>query len=865
MRGPADDAIETLLVGAGPAARTARDEPPPRPTGGKALLRLLQLLSTTGYESQATATIDLAVHGDAQPDFRTQLEDYVTLPGLPAAPRRTSAAARRKAAAGPEPSVSEDVAAAHMEAAAQLGPPTPTGPQWRSLGPWTIPNGQTYGAGTVNVSGRVSAITVDPSDPAHVLVGAANGGVWESRDRGGSWVPRTDFAATLAVGAVAFDPSNPRVVYCGLGEGNWWWWLGAGILRSSDGGASWTTLCTAPFVGHGFYDLVVDPADGQHLIAGTIYGVYVSTDGGVSWSQTRSARGWSIAIAAGEVLAACSDGLWRSTDGGATWSAVTLPGSPGAFTRLAVAIAPSSPSIAYAWGAGPTPATGDPTPYLWRRAGRRGWRQQPAPPGVGTGQSWYDWFLGVSPGDANTIYCGAISVHRGTLSGSTWSWLDIASKPAGDSIHPDSHAIAFEPGSPDTIYVGSDGGLYRSTNRGDNWVHRNNGLVISEFEYLAQNHGITRWLIGGTQDNGTERWTGAPTWEHVADGDGGDCGVNRATPTTVFHTYYGMSPEVSTTRGDAGSWSWIGPPVPANEGGPFYPPFECSATSGDTVAIGGNALYVSRNNGAAWTRLPYPGGGTATALGVPDADTVLVGLDGGDILKTTWTGTAWSALSALTTPRAGASVSDIHVDANAPSRVWVTYSTVGGGRVFRSDDGGANWADRTAAALPNLPITALALDPWNGNRAWVSASLGVYQTTDGGASWTDFAAGLPNAYVGDLLFHPHARVLRAGTRNRGVWEIPVDGWQTTPICGRQWVGRLAANQTQRWFTFNWPATWHVVWTVMPTTVRPGAPEVGFSVAVERASAEYATYWITVSNLTAAPVEFEGRFCILSRY
>jgi hypothetical protein len=124
---------------------------------------------------------------------------------------------------------------------------------------------------------------------------------------------------------------------------------------------------------------------------------------------------------------------------------------------------------------------------------------------------------------------------------------------------------------------------------------------------------------------------------------------------------------------------------------------------------------------------------------------------------------------------------------------------------------------------------------------------------------------LPNAYIGDLVFHPHARVLRAGTRNRGVWEIPVDGWMTQPWCGVQWTGSLTGGQTQRWFTWGWPATWHMVWTVMPTTPAPGAPQVRWTVEVERADAEYCTYWISVTNLTSAALNFEGRFAVLSRY
>ena len=162
-------------------------------------------------------------------------------------------------------------------------------------------------------------------------------------------------------------------------------------------------------------------------------------------------------------------------------------------------------------------------------------------------------------------------------------------------------------------------------------------------------------------------------------------------------------------------------------------------------------------------------------------------------------------------------------------------------------------------------MNAVAVDDGNANRVWVAADLGVYQSWDAGASWSAFASSLPNSYIGDLIFHPHARVLRAATRNRGIWEIPVDGWMTSPACGTQWTGSLAGGQTMRWFTFGWPATWHMVWTVMPVTPRPGSPQISWTTQVERASSEHATYWITVFNLTPDPVTFEGRYAILSRY
>src|SRR5439155_20611136 len=128
---------------------------------------------------------------------------------------------------------------------------------------------------------------VDPADDKHVLCGSAGGGIWESRDGGRAWAPRTDGQPSLAVGAIAFDPSNPQRVYAGTGEGN----VAespdqnvraAGLLASTDGGTTWTVLPGTPFVGVSFYDLVVDPADGNHVLAATTNGVYETPDGGTT-------------------------------------------------------------------------------------------------------------------------------------------------------------------------------------------------------------------------------------------------------------------------------------------------------------------------------------------------------------------------------------------------------------------------------------------------------------------------------------------------------------------------------------------------------------------------------------------------------
>jgi hypothetical protein len=81
--------------------------------------------------------------------------------------------------------------------------------------------------------------------------------------------------------------------------------------------------------------------------------------------------------------------------------------------------------------------------------------------------------------------------------------------------------------------------------------------------------------------------------------------------------------------------------------------------------------------------------------------------------------------------------------------------------------------------------------------------------------------------------------------------------------GVQFTGTLTANQTQKWFTFNWNPANHVIWYMVPTSVNASAPELQWTVAVQRASSTACTYWLTVTNLTAATITFEGRYAILA--
>jgi photosystem II stability/assembly factor-like uncharacterized protein len=533
------------------------------------------------------------------------------------------------------------------------------------------------------------------------------------------------------------------------------------VYRSTDGGTTWTVLATTPFVGVGFYDLVVDPVNRKILYAATTNGFYVSVNSGASWSRKRPTKCWDITVhpAGGtmELLVAFADGLFVSSNSGSTFAAVPLPSPPAAaWVRLAVDRVVAAPDIAYAFGSDGAAA------HLWRRTGAT-WKKITPLPAMNVNQAWYDWYVAASPTNKAQVFLGAIDTFRGALSGSTWTWKDITTQGA-NSIHPDQHCLTFAPDDAKVIYAGNDGGLYRSANSGATWTALNRGLGITEVEYLGSDPNTWKWLMAGTQDNGTIRFTGNTVWDHIADGDGGDCGVNELNPNQVYHSFYSVSLERSTNKGN--TWTDL---LPTSVGSLFYPPVEIS---GATAAIGGVSLVITRTAGPPWTTVPLglPAGDGASAMRAVDANTFLIGTTKGRMLRAAWNGTKW-VVTNLKSP-AARYISCIAIDPSNPSRVWVTLSQVGGGRVFRSSDAGATWVDVTAG-LPSIPMNSVVVDPANFKRVWVAADVGVYQTVNLGGTWTNFSAGLPNALAADLLFHKQDRMLICGTRNRGVWVIHV--------------------------------------------------------------------------------------------
>ncbi|HEX5880977.1 MAG TPA: hypothetical protein VF468_22070 [Actinomycetota bacterium] len=603
-------------------------------------------------------------------------------------------------------------AAARLAALQHAQDPPDPGPAWRPLGPFAVPHGHTAGSGPGSrppVTGRVAAVAVDPGDPRHLLAGG--GGAWESRDGGQTWTPRADDQPTTAVGALAFAPGDPAIAYAGTGQGEALAALGVGLLRSDDGGASWRALVSRELLGTGVHDLLVDPGDAGRVLAATTAGLWASADGGRGWTQRLAGRCWSVAAGAGgELLAGGEFGLHRSEDGGAGWRRVPLAAAPAAFERVAVAVAPGG-QVGYVF------AAGDGVGHLWRREHAGGVFEPVKPPAdLHSQRAWHTFACAADPGDPDVVWLGAAGLHRGARGpDGRWSWVDLTARPAGDSLPLGQHAVVAGPGDPGVLYVAGEGGLFRSSDGGRSWRSLGIGLAVAEVGALAD-HGP--WLLAGAGELGAVRYEGGEVWCPLGPGD---------------------------------------PAV---------------AAGGELVAAGAGGLVVSADGGATWTVVDLPGvRGAVTALAAAGPDRLLGGTAEGELLLLERDGGRW-AVRETARPRAGW-VAGVAVDPGRPEVAWAAWSDPRGGRVWRSEDGGATWADRSGD-LPEVAAGAVVPDPGRPGTVFAATDAGVWRSDDDGAAWRPLGRGLPNAPVLALALRGPERLLRAGLLGRGVWELPLD-------------------------------------------------------------------------------------------
>lgn len=686
--------------------------------------------------------------------------------------------------------------------------------------------------GPAGMSGRITAIDVNPHNKDIIFAGSASGGLWRSQNGGINWQPIFDEEATSSIGAVAVSDANPSIIWVGTGEGNprnsanY----GNGIFRSLDGGDTWT--CMGLEDTRAIHRVIIHPTDPNVVYAGAFgsmwgpnpeRGVYKTTDGGKSWEHILFIdEGTGIAEMVmdpsnpNKLIAASwtndrdpwffnsggpGSGIWITHDGGENWERRSSEdGLPkGELGRIGLAIAPSKPNIVYALVEAKENGL-----YKSTNGGKT--FRLVSKKDIGNRPFYYAEIY-VDPQNENRLFNIYTYVSRSEDGGKSFKVI----ADYGNDVHPDHHAFWIDPDDPEFIIDGNDGGLNISRDGGDTWRFALN-IPVGQFYHVNYDMDIPYNVGGGMQDNGS--WVGpayvwksggvtAADWQEVRFGDGFDIMFKPDNNRYVYAASQGGS--VGLVDRQTGASQFIKPVHPDGE----FLRFNWNAAMAQspfddcTIFYGSQYVHKSTDCGQSWEiispdittndttkqRQDISGGLTidatqaenhTTVLAIAqdpfDEQTIWASTDDGQLQLTRDGGANWTNLSSRLT-------------AIAPNS-WLPYielSTVNQGEifvvandyrrndfkpyVFHSKDYGATWRRIVNENNAQGHAMCIVQDPKASNHLWLGTDQGLFYSYDYGTNWHKFDQGFPTVPIRDLKIHPRENDLIIGTFGRALWIL----------------------------------------------------------------------------------------------
>jgi photosystem II stability/assembly factor-like uncharacterized protein len=639
-----------------------------------------------------------------------------------------------------------------LAAAAAPSPPPPAAAvidalEWRNIGP--------------SRGGRVVAVTGVPGEPLVYYFGGTGGGVWKTTDGGASWTPTTDGqVGTGSVGAVAVAPSDPNVVYAGMGEacvrGNVS--HGDGVYRSTDAGRTWTHagLRETEQIGR----IRVDPREPDRVYVAALghtfgpnreRGVFRSKDGGATWQhvlfvdENTGAVDLALDPANPRVLYAGlwqvrrspwgfdsggpGSGLWKSTDGGDTWRRLAGDGLPakGVWGRVGVAVSPARRDRVWAVIEAEDGGVfrSDDAGKTWKRTNEdRRLRQR----------AWYYTHVFADPANADTLYVLNVQFLRSQDGGKTFAPVPTP--------HGDNHDLWIAPDDPRRMIEGNDGGANVSFDGGAIWSRQDN-QPTAQFYHAITDDRFPYHVYGAQQDNSTVAIAsrtsgpgiGPADWYDVGGCESGSIAPKPGDPDVVFAGCYGGSISRWDRRTDQLRNVTVWPDNPMGHGasGMKYRfqwtfPIVISPHGTHALYAAGNRVFRSTNEGASWDPIS------------PDLtrnDAGKLGPTGGPITKDNTSVEYYGTVFAF---------------AESPLAAGVLWAGSDDGLVHASRDGGGTWANVTPKDLPEWSMVS-QLDPSPHDPGTVFLAANRYKlddrrpllfvTTDYGRSWRRLSDGLP--------------------------------------------------------------------------------------------------------------------------
>ncbi|MFZ2899666.1 MAG: HYR domain-containing protein [Saprospiraceae bacterium] len=663
---------------------------------------------------------------------------------------------------------------------------------WNILAPL---DGYTTSPGGYNPGlGRVNVVAFHPGDPNVVFCGTPAGGLWKTNDLGGSWFPLTDHLPSIGVSGIAIHPTNHDLMYILTGDGDGADTYCIGVLKSTDGGQSWeeTGMKFGPSQLIRGYKLAMYPNNPDAMLAATSAGLLRTVNGGANWSNIKSGHFVDIEFHPANpsiIYASTQDLVYRSTNGGIDWVTVSS-GLPSGENRIALGVSPANPDYLYVLAG---PADGDGVfKGLYRSVNSGGaFSAQATTPNIlgypiegddDRSQSAYDLAIAVDPDDGETVITGGINVWRSTDGGFTlnisahWYFPNLPANGL-QYTHADIHELVYNPHD-GSLWCGSDGGIFVSYDDGITWEDRSSvgapGLAITQFYRISSFPGASPIIIGGTQDNGSNRWDGDGNIRHFDGADGMDCMIHPADSMIQYHTRQNGGLRKSADGGE--SHFGIKPGVAS---GYWITPLAMHPTDPETIyAAYRDTVYTSFNGGEDWTpSIPAFNVGTFRCLHVAPADpNVIYAATDLRIFRTQDAGASWTEITSGLPSSTSARMTMIATDADNADEVWVTHAGFSPtNKVFYSSNGGATWQN-ISTSLPNLPVNCIiyeASEIGGDNAVYVGTDVGVYYRDSSLSQWIPYNTGLPNVPVFDLEIHKATGMLQAGTFGRGIWETPL--------------------------------------------------------------------------------------------